>query len=110
MIGIQLAVVVVGLAAIHLTYLYYKRANFTKKELYFWGFIWLAFIFVGIFPNSLKPVVNFLGLSRSMDLLMVVAFTFLFIMSFRNYIDSRRNRGLLEKLVRELALKDLEKD
>ena len=108
MVGIQLLSVVVGLAAIHLTYLYYKRANFNKKELYFWGFIWLAFIFTAIFPNALKPLVNFLGFSRPMDFLMVLAFTFLFSMSFRNYIATRKMKGLLEKLVRDLALKDLE--
>ena len=107
MIGIQLGGVVVGLAAIHLTYLYYKRANFTRKELLFWGFIWVSFIFVSIFPRSVSPVTGYLGLSRPMDLIMIIAFIILFMLTFHNYIVNRQQKQKLERLVRELALKDL---
>ncbi len=108
MIGIQLIGVVVGLAAIHLTYLYYKRTNFTRKELIFWGFIWIAFVFVSVFPRSVSPIVGYLGLSRPMDLIMIIAFIILFILTFHNYIVNRQQKQKLERLVRELALKDLD--
>ena len=109
MVGIQLMGVVVGLAAIHLTYLYYKRASFTKKELLFWGFIWLTFIFVAVFPRSVAPIVGYLGLTRPMDLIMIVAFIILFSLAFHNYIVNRQQKNKLERLVRDLALKDLDK-
>lgn len=109
MVGIQLLGLVVGLAAIHLTYLYYKRANFTRRELFFWLSIWLSFIFVAIFPRSVRPVIGYLGLSRPMDLIMIVAFIILFSLTFHNYIINRQQRSKLERLVRELALKDLPK-
>ena len=109
MIGIQLIGVVVGLAAIHLTYLYYKRSQFTRHELLFWLFIWLAFIFVAVFPRSVSPIVNYLGLARPMDLIMIVAFVILFSLVFHNYIINKVQQRQLERLVRELALKDLER-
>ena len=108
MITIQFIGVIIGLAAIHLTYLYYKRQSFSKKELLFWLFIWLSFIFVTIFPNSVRPIVGYLGLQRPMDLIMIVAFVILFALTFYNYVVNRRIQDMLEKLTRELALNDLE--
>lgn len=108
MVGIQLIGVVVGLAAMHLTYLYYKRANFTRKELVFWLLVWLTFVFVAIFPRSVTPIIGYLGLTRPMDLIMIVAFILLFSLTFHNYIINRQQKGKLEKLVRDLALKDLD--
>lgn len=109
MVTIQLFGMVVGIAAIHLTYLYYKRADFTKKELYFWIVIWVTFIFVAVFPRSVTPVVGVLGLRRPMDLIMIIAFVVLFFLAFHNYVVTRRQGKRLNKLIQDLALKDLDK-
>ncbi|KKU48132.1 hypothetical protein A3H10_03435 [Candidatus Uhrbacteria bacterium RIFCSPLOWO2_12_FULL_46_10] len=110
MITIQLIGVVVGLGAIHLTYLYYKRANFTKKEVLLWSTIWLTFIFVSIFPNSVRPVVGYLGLQRPMDLIMLIAFIVLFLLSFHNYAVTHRQERRLEEFVRKAALANFKKN
>ena len=107
MLTVQFVGVLVALAAMHLTYLYYKRANFSKKELLFWLTIWLGFLLVTIFPRILSPIVGYLGLQRSMDLIMIIAFIILFGLSFHNYTVNHRVMNKIEKLVRELALKDL---
>lgn len=107
MITIQLVGVIIGLGALHLTYLYYKRTHFTKKELYFWMLIWIAFIFVAIFPKSVAPIVGTLGLERPMDLIMIIAFVILFALTFHNYVMNRRHSSRMEQLVRELALKEI---
>lgn len=107
MITIQLFGVFIGLAAIHFTYLYYKRSSFSKKELLFWMFLWLVFIFIVIFPNSVEPLVGSLGLQRPMDLIMILAFIVLFAITFHNYVAIRRDQDKLEKLVRELSLRHL---
>ncbi len=109
MITIQFVGILVALAAIHITYLYYKRMNFTKKELYFWLMIWIAFLIVTIFPRILQPVVGYLHLQRSMDLIMIIAFVIVFALTFHNYVANRKVMDKIEKLVRELALKDIEK-
>lgn len=107
MITIQIVGVLIGLAALNLTFLYYKRANFTKRELLFWFFIWIMFIVVALFPKIVTPVVGALGLERPMDLIMIIAFVILFLLSFHNYIITRRQTDKLGRMVQELALKDL---
>lgn len=106
---IQLVALVVALAAIHLTYLYYRRTSFTKRELYFWIFIWFAFIVVTLFPELLRPFAVYLGLTRPLDLLMISAFIILFALTFHNYVMMRQQRAKLERLIRELALNELKK-
>jgi len=110
MIAVQLIGLVVGLAAINMTYLYYKRAEFSKKELVAWLFVWLAFIFVMAFPKSLQPMVGLLGLTRAMDLIMIIAFIVLFFLAFHSYVVNKKQEQKLTKLVQELALKDLDKE
>ena len=107
--AVQLLGLIVGLAAIHLTYLYYRRAQFTKRELIFWLLLWLVFIFIALFPKSVSPIIGYLGLTRTMDLIMIVAFVILFILAFHNYFINRQQQRKLEKLVRDLALRDLDK-
>lgn len=109
MIGIQLIGIVVALAAVHLTHLYYKRSHFSKKELLFWAGLWLIFMLVAVFPQSVFPVTSYLGLARPMDLIMIIAFIVLFALAFHNYILGRKQERQLERLVRETALRDLEK-
>lgn len=109
MFAIQILGVLIALSAIYITHLYYKRANFSKKELLFWLAIWLGFMFVTLFPESLQPVAFYLNLQRPMDLIMITAFIILFSLSFHNYIITRRQAVKLERLVRELALNDLPK-
>ena len=108
MAGIQLLGIVVGLAAIHLTHLYYKRMYFSRRELYFWAGLWGAFIFVALFPRSVAPAVSYLGLSRPMDLIMIVAFIVLFSLTFHNYIMGRKHDRDLERLVRDIAVRDID--
>src|SRR3989338_4247407 len=97
-IPIQLVGVAVGLAAIHLTYLYYKRTNFSKKEFYFWLLIWLAFVFVSFYPNIVRPITGALGLQRPLDLIMIVAFIILFSLAFYSYVLSRKIEKKINKL------------
>lgn len=109
MVGIQLIGIVVALAAVHLTHLYYKRSHFSRKELLFWAGVWGVFMFVAIFPQSVFPLTGYLGLARPMDLIMIIAFIVLFALAFHNYILGRKQERQLERLVRNIALRDLEK-
>ncbi len=108
MVGIQLLGIVVGLAAIHLTHLYYKRMNFSRRELFFWAGLWGVFIAITLFPRSVSPAVSYLGLSRPMDLIMIVAFIVLFSLTFHNYVMGRKHDRDLERLVRDIALRGLD--
>lgn len=110
MITIQFLGVMIGLAAIHISYIYYKRSNFTKKEVLLWVGIWGAFIFVSMFPNSIRPLVGYLGLQRPMDFIMIVAFIVLFSLTFHNYMTTQHVARQTEKLVRTIALSQIKSE
>lgn len=110
MITIQLVAILIALTAIHSIYLYYKRANFTKLEVLLWVGIWMGFIGVTLFPKILTPFVGQLGLQRSMDLIMIIAFIILFAITFHSYMINHRTERNLEKLIRNLALDELKKE
>lgn len=109
MIAIQLIGIVIALAAIYLTYIYYKRQTLSKTECLFWVIIWLAFITVTLFPRLMAPLAGFLSLQRSMDLIMIIAFVVLFTLSFYSYVTNRRTSRQMEKLVREFSLQKIKK-
>lgn len=109
MIGIQLILVALAIGAIHLTHLYYKRRHFSRRELVFWGALWCAFIAVTIFPRVLAPATAYLGLTRPMDLAMIFSFAVLFSLAFHTYIMGRKHDRDLERLIREIALRDIPK-
>lgn len=108
MVGIQLIAIIVGISAVHLTHLYYKRSHFSKKELLFWAGLWCVFIAIAIFPMSVSPITGYLGLTRPMDLIMIIAFIVLFTLTFHNYILGRKQERDLERLVRKISLKDID--
>lgn len=108
-IPIQIIGILTSLAALHLTYLYYKRKSFTKTECFVWFGIWLSFIFVTVFPRIIQPVATYLGLQRAMDFIMIVAFIVLFALSFFNYASNKKQWAKLESLIRTIALNDIPK-
>lgn len=109
MIGIQFFAIIIGLVALYLSFLHYKRKDFNKIELVMWSMIWFALIFVSFFPHMLDFVVDNFGFSRVMDFIMTVAFIILFSFSFHNYFIIHRIEKKIERLVRSKALEDLER-
>lgn len=104
---IQLIGILISLLAIYITYLHYKRSHFNSLEFFIWLVIWLAFMVVAIWPKIMSPLVGYLHLNRSMDLIMIVAFVVLFSLCFHNYIIIHSLEKKIEKMIREEALKDL---
>ncbi|MBI4137755.1 MAG: DUF2304 domain-containing protein [Candidatus Sungbacteria bacterium] len=99
----------VALTALYMTRLYYKRAVFGKKEFFLWVVIWAVFVLIVLFPHSIKPLADYLGLVRPLDLIMIAAFIFLFFIAFYTYAALRRQERQIEKLVRDAALKGVQK-
>lgn len=110
MIAIQIFGLFIALGALYLSYIYYKRRSFSKRELIFWLLVWLAFVTVTLFPRIVQPLVGVLGLQRPMDLIMISAFVILFGVTFYNYIVNHRLEKQIEKLVRKIALDNLDRE
>ncbi|MBI2546159.1 DUF2304 domain-containing protein [Candidatus Woesearchaeota archaeon] len=103
--GIQILGLLFGVFMIYLTFLNYKRRQFTIKEQIFWIVFWLALMFVALFPNSLDVLVkDILNLSRPLDFFIISGFLFLIGAVFYTYTIVRRLQKKMEDIVRQVAL------
>jgi len=104
-LGIQLLGLLFGLFMIYLTFLHRKRKDYTKKEGFIWIIMWIGFIFVTLFPNSLDFLVKrTFGLKRPLDFFIIIGFLFMVFISFYTYSIVRKNQKKLEEIVRKIAL------
>ncbi|RMD57819.1 DUF2304 domain-containing protein [Candidatus Woesearchaeota archaeon] len=103
LLGIQIVAVCFALTMLYLTNLYYKRKELTRKELVFWQALWIALLGITIFPSILDPIVEQLHFNRALDLLVVLAFIFLTVLSFVTYAKVKRTDERMRLLVQRLA-------
>lgn len=107
MIGIQLLCISFACLALFFTYIAYKRRDFNGKEMLLWTIIWLIFLGIAIFPETVSPYIQSMGFSRLMDFVIVIAFVVLFALLVHNYLVVKFLQKRIEKLVREEALRNL---
>lgn len=89
---------------LYLSFLYYKKKDFTPTEWTFWLVFALGFAGISLFPNMLDPIAQTLSLERKLDLLIILGFMFLITMSFYVYRVTRHTDKRMEELVRRLAM------
>ena len=109
MIGIQFLCIMFACLALFFTYIAYKRRDFSGKEMLLWMVIWLVFLGIAIFPEAISPYIQNMGFSRLMDFVVVIAFVILFALLIHNYLVVKFLQKRIEKLVREEALKNMDK-
>lgn len=103
-LGIQVFGIVFGAFILYMTFLQWKKKEFTFNEWAFWSLFALAFSAVSLFPQVLDQVITALELGRKLDLLIILGFMFLIAAVFYSYKVVRETQKGLEKLVRQLAL------
>ncbi|MCP3682793.1 MAG: DUF2304 domain-containing protein [bacterium] len=104
-LGIQFFGLLFGLVMVYISFINYKRKDFTFNEWIFWVILSVAFMAVSVFPQILEPVVESLSLSRALDLFIIIGFMFLIAAVFYTYMITRRTQRSMEELVRKIALK-----
>ncbi|MBW2989721.1 DUF2304 domain-containing protein [Candidatus Woesearchaeota archaeon] len=103
-LGIQIIGLLFGIFMLYYVFLQHKRKELTIKEYSFWTCLWIVFILLTLFPNSLKPFVKSIGFARTMDFFIVSGFMFLIGSIFYIYLLVRSNQKRLEEIVRKIAL------
>ena len=104
-LGIQIVGLLFGLFIIYLTFLNYKRKEFTTKEFVFWIILWVIFLVLTLFPFILDRIIKPLGFFRAFDFFIMSGFLFLIATIFYTYTVVRRTQRQIEKVVREIAIK-----
>jgi len=103
-IGIQIIGVLFGLLVFYLTFLHFKRKEFTSKEFLLWALLGLFFILFSVFPELVYPLSDLVKLKRPLDLFILLGFMFLIGAVFYTYSNMRQVQKKLEELVRKLAI------
>jgi hypothetical protein len=102
--GIQVFGLIFGFFILYMSFLQWKKKEFTINEWAFWSAFALAFSVVSVFPGILSPVISALKLGRTLDLLIILGFMFLIAAIFYTYKIVRKVQKSVEHLVRQLAL------
>ena len=108
MIWIQLLGVVFALDMMFITYFYHRRGVFFLHDTIIWMSIWIGLFFAAMFPQTLELVIEPFQFIRVMDFLQLAGFFLIFSLIFAVFTRSRSNDRKIEKLVRELALREAE--
>ena len=110
-LGIQVFGLAFSAFILYMSFLYYKKKEFTPTEAGFWAFFGIVFGMVSLFPGLLSPLVESLSLGRTLDLFIILGFMFLIAVAFYTYRIARNSDRRTEELVRKIALeKDKEKE
>ena len=105
--GIKIIGVIFGLIMAYFVFLHHKRKEFSRIQFIFWEMVWFSFILVSLFPEITSGFIHRLGIERGMDLLTILGFMFLAILTFYNYSAISKFKKKLEENVREETLKNL---
>jgi len=109
-IGIQLLGVAFGMFMIYLTFVHFKRKEYTAKEFSVWMVLWLSFIFISLFPQAIQFFVHkTLGMSRTLDFLIIIGFIMIAGIIFYTYSIVRQTQNKIEEIVRKFAIKNHKK-
>ncbi len=103
-LGIQVFGIVFGAFMLYMTFLQWKKREFTFTEWAFWSIFAAAFSAISLFPEAINPITAALKLERKLDLFIILGFMFLIAAVFYTYRVVRKVQKSLEQLVRQLAL------
>lgn len=106
LIGIQIISLVFALFMMYWVFLHFKKRDINFTENVIWQIIWAGFIFLTLFPRSLDFIISSFQIVRVMDLAMILGFMILTVLGFSNYIRQKQIEKKIEKIIREIALKN----
>jgi len=104
MILLQVVSILFGLFMFYMARIHYMKQHLQKWEFYAWEVIWVVFIFLAIFPQSMSGIAETLKITRIFDLLDVIALMILVYLTFNNRIAYRKLEKKLEKIIRKNAI------
>jgi hypothetical protein len=93
----QLGSVLFSLIMLYLISVHKKKAVLSKLEMSFWALVWIGFIFIALFPQTMQSAVETLQFARLFDFLLIIALMILTILVFISYLKIREYRHTLEK-------------
>ncbi|HAU99230.1 MAG TPA: hypothetical protein DCW55_03290 [Candidatus Pacebacteria bacterium] len=110
MITLQVISVVFGLFMLYWIRVHFRRKHFSIYEYSGWMTIWLLFVYLAIFPQTVQGIIETMHISRVFDLLVIIALMIIVFLSMQNRIAIRRLEKKIEVLVRDRAIQHTKKE
>ena len=107
--GVQIIALLFGIIMIYWSYVYYKRKDYTWRSFLIWTTVWLAFIVLVMYPQTLYSVMDVLEITRTADFFVMVGFALYAVIIFYMYVTVKKTEGKMQKLVRTLAIERRER-
>ncbi len=109
MILLQSISVIFGLFMIYMVRIHHRKDHIGAFEYGAWLAIWLIFIFLALFPETVQGLTQRLAIARVFDLLVVIALMILVYLTFQNRISNKKIEKKIEAIIRRNALYDSKK-
>ena len=106
--GVQLLGILFALIMLYFTFLYYKRESYGRKGLILWMLVWLFFLVMVMFPQTIYGIMETLQIQRTVDFFVIGGFLFFSLIIFHLYISVKSVQKDVEVIVREIALSKLD--
>ncbi len=104
-IGVQIIGIIFSFIMIYFAYLHYSRGEISIGENLTWWVIWVATIFLIIFPDLLRDFSQKVLITRAFDLMVIGGFILVITIIFKVYIKVKQLEKKMERLTRNDALK-----
>ncbi len=108
LLSIQLFGIIFGIGMLYLTYIYFRRREFSVSDTVLWVAVWGGFILLIVLSTSVNTILESLRIHRAMDLFMMLGFVVMTMVVFHLYVTSRHLSKKIELLVRKIAFSERE--
>jgi len=105
-VGIQAVGILFALVMMYLTFLYYKRSNYSTRSFVLWICIWAAFVILTVFPQTLYGLMEELSIQRTVDLFIIGGFMLFAVIIFYLFSTIKYLEARIEQVVRKVALEN----
>ena len=107
--GVQIIGIIFFVVMIYLSYVYYKRKNYSLRSFIAWLIVWLALMFFVAFPQTIYGVMEVLQIERTADFFVMSGFAAFLVIIFYLFMIVKKNNARMEELVRKIAIMETEK-
>jgi hypothetical protein len=101
---LQLIGIAYLLVMVYLSFLYYKRNNYSLQSFIFWLIVWAFGGLLLMVPQSTSLLTQRLSVARVIDFYLIIGLMFFSVITFFNYAAVKRTETKMEEFVRRAAI------
>lgn len=104
--GVQFVSIAFSLLMLYVTFLHFKKKELNISEAGFFFLVWSVAIVITIIPKSADFILSTFRIYRLLDLVTILGFMLVTVISFKNYLEIKDLKKKIEKITRTLALSE----